>query len=315
MKELFELRYGDMERPLFKGIRDIAEAIKNAPESPLKENKLGSLQSYLRQVFKPRTAREHRPLSEDMRTAIHIAVKERLRDPQDASAAIEKIDAAFKELATQKPYQDLASTDKTFERMLKASDMAHEQVIFTFQPAEAVEGDLSAERLRKELLERIGLIHSDEEPTKTKCKYRFFVDREYVAQMIWKNIFYAASAELGQTIADDRLNEIDREELLTVCVVNTPHCVFPCVVFNPNAATSAGFVLFYEPNSTQQEMAESGNIDGDLARGQISIAQMNSDAIALWKRFVYEKVANTILSSNEKERVRWNHVRGMCIRK
>lgn len=315
MKELFELRYGKMEQPLFKGISDLAEAITEAEDSPLKEKKIGSVQSYLRQVFKPRTAREHRPLSDGLRTAIHIVVKKRLGDPKDALAAIEKIDAAFKELATQKPYQDLASTAKTFERMLKASDMAHEQVIFTFQPAEAVENDLSAERLRKELLERIGLIHTEGEPTKTKCKYRFFVDRVYVAQKIWENIFCAASATLGQSIADERLAEIDREELLTVCVVDTHHCVFPCVVFNPNAATSTGFVLFYEPNSAQQEKAGDEQIDGELVRGQISIAQMNSDAIALWKRSVYENVANTILSGNQKERVRWNHVRDMCFRK
>lgn len=269
----------------------------------------------MRQVLKPRTAKEHRPLSDNLRSAIHAAVRERLHDdPDEIPAVIAEIDAEFKDLASQMTYRDLANTDTTFSRMLNASEAAHEQVIFTFQPAEAVENDPSAERLRKELLERIGLVPSEEKATERKCKYRFFVDREFAARMIWKTIFDAASTALGKSIADSRLEAIDVEEQLTIHVVDIRYCVFPCVVFDPNTAKSTGFVLFYEASSENQERATGGTVEEKTERVLVSIAQMNPEAIALWKRSIYETVTNPSLTDSKYTRVRWIDVRDMYFR-
>ncbi len=282
--------------PVFESQSALARAIKELERSPLAQRPETSLRSLVNQVLNG-----HRPMSDDLRSAILGAAKAKLsRFPGTESLAEEIQEAVLRFEARSAPRDVLLSAEQIWDELLKAGDSAYLHYVVTFEPAEIKKSE-KAERLRNNLVDNLRLSEilamlKDPGPTtgtkplpRPQCLYRFHLP-DVTAHIFWARLLgYLCNAkrwDRGTAIEVLCRTESEGDHArLQVFAVPDYLTSLPCVVFDPDGSSSSGFVLFYH---------------GDNG---VSPARMSDEALNHWYQNVYRHLEDPTQQVFTKKRI------------
>lgn len=283
---LFENEVPELGEVLFQSAADLARKLI---EWGLQagSGKERSLSSYLAQILISNT----RNCPDRLRQAILDGVRKRLgkMSEVDQDAWVDRVERAIRmdEISRRGIPMD---AEQLYNELLELSDNASVQFIITARPAEDVPSPKAA-MLTELLLLRTGLLEhamarkqkASKEPNRS-VQYVFNFPTNHGVDW-WKSLHnhLVGQAEARRSKVDPdnlkrAISRAEQEGRIQVQEVPESMCGCPTVVFDPHLPVSKGFNLYYHQGPGDQQL--------------VSPALMDSQALALWKKYVYWPIRN-----------------------
>lgn len=272
--------YGDA---LFRSATDLAAFIvANHPEYASKKPK--NVATFIHQI-----ARGERTAPDKLHEAIAMAIRARVPEPDVQQAWLDYLGALLSGAANGEPR--VTDADELWTRILEHARTAREHFIITAQPAEARQPDApeqddedvvgQAKQLAMILQERLNLLEpvSDFE-VPSNVQYTFCFPDRNTAISFWTKLLdsmWYTTPACTKPEAIERLTLLNQRGVLRVLKVPEIACGCPIVAYEPTSGKPDAFVLFYFRREDE----------GAPAKQEVSIARMDRDNLAVWKKLVH----------------------------
>lgn len=280
---LFEEPAFPDDEPLFRSATEIAEFIvANHPEYAGKKPK--NVATFIHQI-----ARGERTAPDKLHDAIAMAIRARVPEADAQQTWLDRLAALLSGAAQAEPR--VTDADELWTRILEHARTAREHFIITAQPAEASQPDApehddeevvgQAKQLAMILQARLNLLKSKAEfEVPQNVQYTFCFPDRTTGTTFWTKLldsmWYTTPACTKQE-AIERLTLLNQRRVLRVLKVPEIACGCPTVAYEPTSAKPDAFVLFYFRREDE----------GAASKQEVSIARMDRDYLAVWKKIVH----------------------------
>jgi len=264
---LFQESLSADNKAIFRSQIDLAEQIRQTPETGFEDKTVESIRVFLNQVLLPASAPRSRPLSPNLKNALHRAIEKRLGVSQRTDDIIRRLYEAFVALKDpalgSHPVDDIIEWPALFQRV----ENAKTHVIFTPSPAESRAGQSHAEELTQALIQRALATSTLEED----IQYRFYVfDFAEAVRMREILIF-----KISQTVGRDKkkaellIEDAEKKGRLAINSISMKLWHPQLVVFDPETPNISGFGLSYHPENA------------------VSVNRLSSEELKVWYKKTY----------------------------
>jgi hypothetical protein len=263
---LLEKRYGKENKPLFNSQLDIVQSVMEYDKSLFKTEESG--RTFVNQVLNG-----GKKLSKKLRSVLYALVEKKLSD----SVLFEKTKQDL-EFAFEHTYQrGKESEESEFDKLAKRTTTADKIFITTPEPAEIKAND-KANELKKELLERIGIIPDTFSSKLTEYVFCFpegKKDSGNIAFRFWKGLYEYAKVSLGILDIGDKLEKANQGKKPKIRVFEVPKqdCWLPVAVFDIDTRGESAFIVCYYDEGKKT-----------------SVAIFEGEAFRSWKEYYYSKI-------------------------
>ncbi|MEK6373244.1 MAG: hypothetical protein AABO58_11155 [Acidobacteriota bacterium] len=281
---LFEEPALPNDESLFRSATDLAEFIvANHPEYAGRKPK--NVATFIHQI-----ARGERTAPDKLHDAIAMAIRARVPEPEAQEAWLDRLTALLSGAAHAEPR--VTDADELWTRILEHARTAREHFIITAQPAEARQPDApahddedvvgQAKQLAMILQERLNLLTPVAEfEVPSNVQYTFCFPDRTTGTTFWTKLldsmWYTTTPACTKEEAKQRLTLLNERAVLRVLKVPEIACGCPLVAYDPTSAKPDAFVLFYFRREDE----------GVPAKQEVSIARMDRDYLAVWKKLVH----------------------------
>jgi hypothetical protein len=268
----------------------VADILKNN-EDFKKKNAL-TVKSAINQVFTG-----ERNLSSSLSAAIFQVLEAKFNKElhnfnEYKEVLIEKFRKVYEERNVTKRKQ---LGEKDYKNLVEITKKAKEILIITLEPAELYDSVL-ANRLKDELLEKIGIIPKTDEATK-EGRYIFFIPRgnesnpEMIAKQFWEKLSRYAfeESELDQNEVNDLLKQANENKKVRTFLADKKLVTYPAIFLDYNSPLITGFCVSYQSQDNS-----------------LSVAQLSYDVIFAWKELIYTDLL--AISKNENNEFKFKSI-------
>jgi len=271
------------DQPLFRSATELAEfIIAKHPEYTGKKAK--NVATFIHQI-----ARGERTAPDKLHDAIAMAIRARVSDPEVQQTWLDRLAALLSGAAHAEPR--VTDADELWTRILEHARTAREHFIITALPAEARQPDAPAQddedvvgqakQLAMILQERLNLLKPAAEfEVPSNVQYTFCFPDRTTATTFWTKLLdsmWYTTPACTKPEAIKRLTLLNERDVLRVLKVPEIACGCPMVAYEPMSAKPDAFVLFYFRREEE----------GAPAKQEVSIARMDRDYLAVWKKHVH----------------------------
>ncbi len=251
---LFDTKFGECAEPLFPTQRALARAICSLEGS--KYNNAQTLAVFLNQIILNR-----RPCPDDLRQYIATIAENRAKQMGiDPNIVIELLGESFVEKS------EISRVPELLRRQVQA------RVVVVVNPFTVENSDHPRkEDFQKALVK--GVLSG-------KTKYTFAMNDEAYAKGFWTETLrsFITNTDGDETKAREKLEQINRNNMLSVLMIDSGHCVVPTVSYDPQRPMENDTYVW------------SIDFDRSLKTYHDEIAKMSDATQQKWVRHVYSEI-------------------------
>lgn len=278
---LTKKEFGKNGKPIFKNQAEIVNSIFKIAEPDFKN--IESLRAFLNQ-----TINGERKLSEKLKKVLFQLLPERLEDKSNIvnvqNLLLESFESNYKKRSVSK------ITD--LDQMLLRAKSADNILVITPEPAEIKDNKVS-NQLKRELLEKIGILES----TEKQAKFTFYFPHPLpdeipsISFRFWKGLYdFMVSNGISNPI--EKLSKINqgKNAKIEVYSIQRNLCWLPVVIYDIGRQSQRAFIVIYYNDESGQE--------------RTSVARLAGDTLKSWKDLIYNKLNDnkeSITNDNNNE--------------